>query len=261
MQLYLRLFYIIIRQQNNFECTLEHQKNFRLKSKTYKQKFFKYNPRSKPTIYAMCDASIVELAQHFYNRIKQTEFHISKRKTFYSSKLETLYINERMHSNNIYTNRKWIFNPWFKESKSFNYTFWTKFFFAQKSCPNHRVHRFQKVSTKVPISHKVWTAGKNLSIPDTVPCSLNRWFAWCILVHSFSSCRRKSGDFSHMVIWSRFKPNPRHQTQNQNQIPKPQPKTQVIHPRQNRTLTTPRVHLNEPSSPTSNPLDQSGNTL
>ena len=28
MQLYLRPFYNILKQQNNFECTLEHQKRF-----------------------------------------------------------------------------------------------------------------------------------------------------------------------------------------------------------------------------------------
>ena len=43
-----------------------------------------------------------------------------------------------------------------------------KFPFTQKSNPNHRVFRFQLILTKFPILHVVWTAGKNLALPDTL---------------------------------------------------------------------------------------------
>ena len=38
------------------------------------------------------------------------------------------------------------------------------FFFTQKSNPDHRVYRFQLVLN----FHIVWTAGKNLALPDTL---------------------------------------------------------------------------------------------
>ena len=40
--------------------------------------------------------------------------------------------------------------------------------FIQKSNPNHRVYRFQLILMKFPNLHIVWTAGKNLALPDTL---------------------------------------------------------------------------------------------
>ena len=40
------------------------------------------------------------------------------------------------------------------------------FLFTQKSNPNHRVYRFQLILMKFPNLHIVWTAGKNLALPD-----------------------------------------------------------------------------------------------
>ena len=42
------------------------------------------------------------------------------------------------------------------------------FLFTQKSNPNHRVYRFQIILMKFPNLHIVWTAGKNLALPDTL---------------------------------------------------------------------------------------------
>ena len=42
------------------------------------------------------------------------------------------------------------------------------FLFTQKSNPNHRVYRFQLFLMKFPNLHIVWTAGKNLALPDTL---------------------------------------------------------------------------------------------
>ena len=42
------------------------------------------------------------------------------------------------------------------------------FLFTQKSNPNHRVYRFQLILMKFPNLHIVWTAGKNLELPDTL---------------------------------------------------------------------------------------------
>ena len=38
----------------------------------------------------------------------------------------------------------------------------------EKSNPNHRVYRFQLILMKFPNLHIVWTAGKNLALPDTL---------------------------------------------------------------------------------------------
>ena len=42
------------------------------------------------------------------------------------------------------------------------------FLFTQKSKPNHRVYRFQLILMKFLNIHIVWTAGKNLALPDTL---------------------------------------------------------------------------------------------
>ena len=42
------------------------------------------------------------------------------------------------------------------------------FLFTKKSHPSHRVYRFQLFLMKFPILHIVWTAGKNLALPDTL---------------------------------------------------------------------------------------------
>ena len=42
------------------------------------------------------------------------------------------------------------------------------FLFTQKSNPNHRVYKFQLILMKFPNLHIVWTAEKNLELPDTL---------------------------------------------------------------------------------------------
>ena len=42
------------------------------------------------------------------------------------------------------------------------------FLFTQKSNPNHKVFRFQLILMKFPNLHIIWTAGKNLALPETL---------------------------------------------------------------------------------------------
>ena len=42
------------------------------------------------------------------------------------------------------------------------------FLFTQKLNPDHQVYRFQLILLKFPNLHIVWTAGKNLALPDTL---------------------------------------------------------------------------------------------
>ena len=57
MQLYLRPFYNILRQQNNFEWTTEHQTRFEESKKLLTEQISNTIPDSNQPFYAMCDAS------------------------------------------------------------------------------------------------------------------------------------------------------------------------------------------------------------
>ena len=65
MQLYLRPFYNILRQQNNFEWNTEHQARFEAIKKLLTEQISNTIPDPNQPFYAMCDAS----AQHYYNHI------------------------------------------------------------------------------------------------------------------------------------------------------------------------------------------------
>ena len=56
-QLYLTLFYNIIRQQNNFEWTTEHQKRFEAIKIFLTEQISNTIPDPNQPFYAMCDAS------------------------------------------------------------------------------------------------------------------------------------------------------------------------------------------------------------
>ena len=58
MQLYLRPFYNILRQQNNFEWTTEHQKWFEQIETLLTEHLSNTIPDPDQPVYAMCDASI-----------------------------------------------------------------------------------------------------------------------------------------------------------------------------------------------------------
>ena len=57
MQLYLRPFYNILRQQNNFEWNTEHQARFEEIKKLLTEQMSNTIPDSNQPFYAMCDAS------------------------------------------------------------------------------------------------------------------------------------------------------------------------------------------------------------
>ena len=57
MQLYLRPFYSILRQQNNFEWTTEHQTRFKEIKKLLTEQISITIPNPNQPFYAMCDAS------------------------------------------------------------------------------------------------------------------------------------------------------------------------------------------------------------
>ena len=74
MQLYLRPFYNILRQQYNFEWTTEHQTRFEEIKKLLTEQISNKIPDPNQPFYAMCDASNLASAQHYYNHtVEQTK--------------------------------------------------------------------------------------------------------------------------------------------------------------------------------------------
>ena len=66
MQLYLKPFYNILRQQNNFEWTTEHQTRFEEIKKLLKERILKTIPDPIQPFYAMCDASKLDCQNNHY---------------------------------------------------------------------------------------------------------------------------------------------------------------------------------------------------
>ena len=96
MQLYLKPFYNILRQQNNFEWNTEHQSRFEEIKKVLTEQISNTIPDPNQPFYAMCDASnfghrrsIITITQWH----KQNESYISKFSIIHSSRATTLNSN------------------------------------------------------------------------------------------------------------------------------------------------------------------------
>ena len=172
MQLYLRPFYNILRQQNNFEWNIEHQARFEEIKKLLTEQISNTIPDSNQPFYAMCDASNfgigaallqshsgtneMNLISANSRLFTQAELRLSTLLREYTAIIYTLTEYECLilgskHPTVLFTDHKPII-----------------FHFTQKSNPNHRVYRFQLILMKFPNLHIVWTAGKNLALPDTL---------------------------------------------------------------------------------------------
>ena len=64
MQLYLRPFYNILRKQNNFDWTTEHQKRFKEIQTLLTEQLSSTIPDPNQPFYAMCDASNFGIGAH-----------------------------------------------------------------------------------------------------------------------------------------------------------------------------------------------------
>ena len=172
MQLYLRPFYNILRQQDNFKWTTEHQTRFEEIKKLLTEQISNTIPDPNQPFYAMCDASNfgigaallqshsgtnkMNLISANSRLFTQAELRLSTlmrecRAIIYTlTEYEFLILGSK-HPTVLFTDHKPII-----------------FLFTQKSNPNHRVYRFQLFLMKFPNLHTVWTAGKNLASPDTL---------------------------------------------------------------------------------------------
>ena len=172
LQLYLRPFFNILRQQKRFEWTTEHQTLFEEIKKFSTEQISNTIPDPNQPFYAMCDASNfgigaallqshngtnkMNLISASSRLFAQAELRLSTLMRECTAIIYTLTENEFLilaskHPTLVFTDHKPII-----------------FLFTQKSNPNHRVYRFQLILKKFPNSHIVWTAGKKLALPDTL---------------------------------------------------------------------------------------------
>ena len=172
MQLYLRPFYNILRQQNNFEWNTEHQARFEEIKKLLTEQISNTIPDSNQPFYAMCDASnfgIGAALLQSHNSTNKMNLISANSRLFTQAELR-LSTLMRECTAIIYTLTEYEFLILGSKHPTVLFTDHKPiiFLFTQKSNPNHRVYRFQLILMKFPNLHIVWTAGKNLALPDTL---------------------------------------------------------------------------------------------
>ena len=190
MQLCLRPFYNILRQENNFEWTTEHQTRFEEIKKLLTEQISNTIPYPNQPFYAMCDASNfgigAALLQSHSGTNKMNLIPANSRLfTQAELRLSTLM---RECTAIIYTLTKYEFlilgskhpTVLFKDHKPII------FLFTQKSNLNHRVDRFQLILMKFPNLHINWTAGKNLALPDTSPDTLHHQIQCTAIIYTLT---------------------------------------------------------------------------
>ena len=172
MQSYLRPFYNILRQQNNFEWTTEHQTRFEEIKKLLTEQTSNTIPDPNQPFYVMCDASNfgigAALLQSHSGTNKMNLISANSRLfTQAELRLSTLM---RECTAIIYTLTEYEFLILGSKHPTVLFTDHKPiiFLFTQKSNPNHRVYRFQLILMKFPNLHITWSAGKNFVLPDTL---------------------------------------------------------------------------------------------
>ena len=172
MQLYLRPFYNILSQQNNFEWNTEHQTRFEEIKKLLTEQISNTIPDPNQPFYAMCDASnfgIGTALLQSHNGTNKMNLISANSRLFTQAELR-LSTLMRECTAIIYTPTEYEFLILGSKHPTVLFTDHKPiiFLFTQKSNPNHQVYRFQLILMKFPNLHIVWTAGKNLALPDTL---------------------------------------------------------------------------------------------
>ena len=172
MQIYLRPFYNILRLQNNFEWNTEHQTRFEEIKKLLTEQIANTIPDPNQPFYAMCDASnfgIGAALLQSHNDTNKMNLISANSRLFTQAELR-LSTLMRECTAIIYKLTEYEFLILGSKQPTILFTDHKPiiFLFTQKSNPNHRVYRFQLILMKFPNFHIVWTAGKNLALPDTL---------------------------------------------------------------------------------------------
>ena len=172
MQLYLRPFYNILRQQSNFEWTTEHQTRFEEIKKLLTEEISNTILDPNQLFYAMSDASNFGIGAALLQSQGGTNKMnlISANSRFFTQAELRLSTLMRECTAIIYTLTEYEFLILGSKHPTVLFTDHKPiiFLFTQNSNPNHRVYRFQIILMKFPNLHIVWTAGKNLALPDTL---------------------------------------------------------------------------------------------
>ena len=154
MQSYLRPFYNIPRQQNNFEWTTEHQRRFKEIKKLLREQMSNAIPDPNQPFYAMCDASnfgIGAALLQSHNGTNKMNLISANSRLFTPAELR-LSTLMRECTAIIYTLTE--YEPLILGSKHptvlFTYHKPKIFFFTQKPNPNHRVYKFQLIFNEIP---------------------------------------------------------------------------------------------------------------
>ena len=169
MQLYLRPYYNILRQQNNFEWTTERQRRFGEYKKLLTEQISNTIPDPHQTFYAMCNASIFGIGAALlqsHNGTKKMNLLSASSCLLTQAELR-LSTLMRESTAIIYTLTEYEFLILGSKLPTVLITEHKPiiFLFTQKSNPNHR---FQLILRKFPNLHVNWTAGKNLALPNTL---------------------------------------------------------------------------------------------
>ena len=172
MQLYLRPFYNFLRQQNIFEWTTEHQTRFEEIKKFLTEQISNTIPDPNHPFYAMCDASNfgigAGLLQSHNGTNKMNLISANSRLFTQAERRLSTLMRECTAIIHILTENEILMigskhpTVFFTDHKPII------LLFTQKSNPNHRDYRFQLILMKFPKLHIVWTAGKNIALPDTL---------------------------------------------------------------------------------------------
>ena len=149
MQLYLRPFYNILRQQNNFEWNTEHQARFEEIKKLLTEQISITIPDPNQPFYEMCDASnfgIGAALLQSHNGTNKMNLISANSRLFTQAELR-LSTLMRECTAIIYTLTEYEFLILGSKHPTVLFTDHKPiiFLFTQKSNPNHRVYRFQLI--------------------------------------------------------------------------------------------------------------------
>ena len=147
MQLYLRSFYNILRQQNNFEWTTEYQTRFKEIKKLLTEQISNTISDPNQPFYAMCDASNFGIGAELLQRHNGTNKMnlISANSRLFTHAELRLCTLMRECTAIIYTLTEYEFLILGSKHRTALFTDHKLiiFLFTQKPNPNHRVYRFQ----------------------------------------------------------------------------------------------------------------------
>ena len=159
MQLYLRPFHNILRQQNNFEWTIDHQKRFKEVRTLLTEQLSNTIPDPNQPFYAMCDASNFGIGAALFqshNETNKVNLFLANSRLFTQAE-PRLSALMRECTAKIYTHTEYQFLSLGSKDPAVLFTDHNPiiFLFRQKSITYHRVYRFQLILMKFPNLHIV----------------------------------------------------------------------------------------------------------